>query len=211
MIQFKIMKEYLIRKGLFTKITLAFMSLFFGAIYFSFGHIVFLFTCIFAVLALGFVICSGDTKVLSNEKGITIIKMPFRILPKIFTGKTITFSYGDIQRITQLNSLWYAFHVIRLKNGKTISLLRESSPEFDDFLSKLNLKLTKESAEYKEYNSLKDNKGENYRILLILLLTLVLPLSLVVGPVVQSEIIGWIIISIPCAAIIVLAFLISKS
>ena len=173
------MKMYYLEKSRFAKVCLSLFILGFGGLFLFSGHGVFLFGGIIATAGLFAVYCVGNMKVVVNDNSLQIIRECSFVLPRILKEKKLTIAFSDIQRIKQLNTLYYAFHIIKLKNGKTVSILRENNLELDIFMAKLDTRLAADSKEYDEFKKDKDKQEDLYRILLILFLTLILPLALV--------------------------------
>ena len=206
------MKVYYLEKSRFAKTTLLLLAIGFGGLFLFFGYAgVFLLGSVTAVTGLVIIHCAGNMKVIVNDDFMQIIREASSVFPRILKEKQLTIAFSDIQRIKKVNTIWYAFHLIKLKNGKNISLYRENNLELDRFIAELNSKLEAESSVYKTVQKEKREKEEKYIILFILLVTIILPLAFISAALVSSEALGYAIISVPCAAIIILAGLIGRT
>ena len=206
------MKVYCLEKSRFAKTTLLLLAIGFGGLFLVFGYAgVFLLGSVTAVTGLVIIHCSGNMKVIVNDDSMQIIREASSVFSRILKEKQLTIAFSDIQRIKKVNTIWYAFHLIKLKNGKNISLYRENNLELDRFIAELNSKLEAESSVYKTVQKEKREKEDKYIILFILLVTIILPLAFISAALVSSEALGYAIISVPCAAIIILAGLIGRT
>ena len=201
------MEEYVLQKSLFAKVTLSLLALFFTGLFFMFGYVVFSVGALTAVAGLLFVLCAGEIKICVTADSVRIVQAAWKILP--LREKITEFSFTDIVRITQINTLYHAFHVIHLKNGKRISLLRGANAEFDSFLANLNSDLAEKYKEYESFNNVKDKQVENLRILLILLLAFAFPV-IVVAMIAGGEVVGICVAVAFGLATAVLGYLIGK-
>ncbi len=202
----RIMKEYILKQGFLLKGIFIALALFFCILSFIFNSWMFCFFSVIASFGFLFLLLQKGFLVSVGKSSLLIRRLPFLLLKE----KHLEISFSDIQRLTQFSTPYHRFHLIRLKNGKTVSLPCDVNHDFDDCMKKLNEKLSKEKG-YDDYNKICDQKSEKAQILLILFAVLILPLTLIAAITVKSQLAIWIILGIPCVFIMILLFLIYKN
>lgn len=141
-----------------------------------------------------------------DDNHIKIQKYSSKLLP----NEEIIIPIENIERIKQFSTKFNAFHMIKLKSGKTINLPWQRNSDFDRFIIELDNILSEKYVEYKK-NKEEKNKSENiYRFLFILSILLSVPILFSVSLILKQHYTFYIIAAIYAIIIITFGILMEK-
>lgn len=138
---------------------------------------------------------------------IKIKKISSKFLPE----KEINISIENIERIKQFSTKFHAFHIIKLKSGKTINLPWQVNSDFDKFIIKLDESLSEKDSEYKKNKEKKDKSENIYRYLLIFSIIIGVPILFLISELVKQNYVFYIAASIFAIIIITFGLLMEKN
>lgn len=141
-----------------------------------------------------------------DDNHIKIQKYSSKLLP----NEEIIIPIENIERIKQFSTKFNAFHMIKLKSGKTINLPWQRNSDFDRFIIELDNILSEKYLEYKK-NKEEKNKSENiYRFLFIVSILLSVPILFSVSLILKQHYTFYIIAAIYAIIIITFGILMGK-
>lgn len=204
------MNKFYIKKDAFPKYVILFMLIIFTVFSIIMKDIITISItiCLF-IISIIFIFAQREILIEFDDANnfIKIKKFSSKILPE----KEINISIENIERIKQFSTKFNAFHIIKLKSGRTINLPWQLNYDFDKFITKLDKDLSEKYLQYKK-NREEKNKTENiYRYLFIFSIIFSVPVLVLISVLVKQNYVFYIAASIFAITIISFGLLMEKN
>lgn len=204
------MNKFYIKKDVFPKYVILFMLIIFIVFSIIMKDIITISVTIFLFIT-GIIFIFAQREILIEFDNINnfikIKKFSSSFLPE----QEINISIENIERIKQFSTKFNAFHIIKLKSGKTINLPWQVNSDFDKFIIKLDESLSGKNSEYKKNKEKKDKSENIYRYFLIFSIIIGVPILFIISVLVKQNYVFYIAASIFAIIIIVFGLLMEKN